>query len=134
MSGLISEKKIDLPYRYTAGPAHRAALTGLREGRLVGSRAGDRLAVPARPFAPDGERMERYEDVAAEGVLVAKTVAHHIEGVPAFGLIRIEGATWPMLHRLGGGAEELEPGAKVRAVWRAERTGSITDIEHFAPA
>jgi uncharacterized OB-fold protein len=134
MSHAISEQKIDLPYRYTAGAAHRAALNGLREGRLVGSRSGDHLAVPARPFAPDGTRLDTFEEVAAEGVLAARTVAHHLPGAPAFGLIRIAGASWPLLHRLGDGAEHLEAGAPVRAVWRDEKTGSIDDIVHFAPA
>jgi len=133
MSGLISEQKIDLPYKYTAGAAHRAALNGLRGGRLVGARAGDRLAVPARPFAPDGTRLEEFEDVPGEGVLVAVTVAHHLPGSPAFGLIRIDGSTWPLLHRLGDGAESLAAGARVRAVWREERVGAIDDIVHFAP-
>jgi uncharacterized OB-fold protein len=134
MDDLIYEQKIDLPYAYTAGPAHRAALTGLKERRLVGSRAGDLLGVPARPFAPDGTRLDEYEDVPDEGVLEASTVARHLPGAPAFGLIRIDGATWPMLHRLGGGAEALVPGARVRAVWRDERKGAIDDIAHFAPA
>jgi uncharacterized OB-fold protein len=134
VSELIYEQKIDLPYTYTAGAAQRAALNGLRDGRLVGSRAGDRLAVPARPFAPDGTHLTEFEDAGDEGVLEAVTVAHHIEGAPAFGLIRIDGASWPLLHRLGDGAEQLEPGARVRAVWRDERSGAITDIEHFGPA
>lgn len=134
MSDLIYEQKIDLPYSYTAGAAQRAGLTGLREGRLVGSRAGDLLAVPARPFAPDGTHLTEVEDAGDEGVLEAVTVAHHLDGAPAFGLIRIDGASWPLLHRLGDGAERLDPGARVRAVWRAERSGAITDIEHFGPA
>lgn len=134
MSELIYEQKIDLPYNYTAGAAQRAALNGLREGRLVGSRAGERTAVPARPFAPDGERLDEFVEAADEGVLVAVTVAHHREGDPAFGLVRIDGASWPVLHRLGDGAQALAPGARVRAVWREERSGSIDDIAHFAPA
>jgi uncharacterized OB-fold protein len=134
MSDLVYEQKIDLPYRYTAGAAQRAALNGLREGRLVGSRSGERLAVPARPFAPDGARLDDFEDAPDEGVLEAVTTAHHLHGAPAFGLIRIDGAAWPLLHRLGDGAERLEPGARVRAVWRDERSGSITDIAHFGPA
>ena len=36
----VSEQKIALPYVYTAGAAQRAALIGLREGRLVASVGG----------------------------------------------------------------------------------------------
>lgn len=133
MSELVYEQKIDLPYTYTAGAAQRAALGGLRAGRLVGSRSGELLAVPARPFAPDGTRLTELEDAPDSGVLEAVTIAHHLEGAPAFGLIRIDGAAWPMLHRLGAGAERLEAGARVRAVWREERSGGIDDIVYFGP-
>ena len=61
-------------------------------------------------------------------------MAHHLPGAPAFALIRLDGASHALLHHLGDGAERLGPGARVRAVWREERTGSITDIVHFAPA
>jgi uncharacterized OB-fold protein len=134
MSGMISEQKIDLPYTYTAGAMQRAALIGLREGRIVGASGGGHVVVPARPFAVDGTRLTDPIDLADEGVLEAVTVARHLPGAPAFGLIRLTGATTSLLHRLGAGAEELGPGASVRAIWRSERTGSITDIEHFAPA
>lgn len=128
---LISEQKIDLPYTYTAGAMQRAALNGLREGRLVGARGGAHVVVPARPFAVDGTRLTEPVDLPDDGVVEAVTVAEHLGGAPVFALIRIEGATTPLFHRL---ASPVEPGTRVRAVWRAERTGSIADIEHFAPA
>jgi uncharacterized OB-fold protein len=131
---LISEQKIDLPYVYTAGEMQRAGLTGLREGRIVGASGGEHVVVPARPFAPDGTRLTEPVELPSEGVLEAVTVAHHLDGAPAYGLIRLEGATTLLFHRLGGGAEHLEAGATVRAVWREERQGGIDDIEHWAPA
>jgi uncharacterized protein len=100
----------------------------------VASRGGAHTVVPARPFAPDGTALREIVELPEEGVLEAVTVAHHLDGAPAFGLIRLPGATTLLFHRLGGGAEELAAGARVRAVWRAERSGSILDIEHFAPA
>jgi uncharacterized OB-fold protein len=127
---LISEQKIDLPYTYTAGAMQRAALNGLREGRLVGAGGGEHIVVPARPFAADGTRLDAPVELPDEGTVEAVTVAHHLPGRPVFGLIRIQGATTPLFHRLAG---EVAPGARVRAVWREERTGSIADIEHFAP-
>ena len=57
-----------------------------------------------------------------------------LPGAPALGLIRLPGATTLLFHRLGAGAEMLSAGARVRAVWREKRSGSILDIEHFAPA
>lgn len=134
MSELVFDQKIDLPYVYTAGAVQRDALIGLREGRLVASQGDGYVSVPASPFAPDGTHLRETRELPAEGVLEAVTVAHHLEDEPAFGLIRIDGASHALLHRLGDGAETLEPGTRVRAVWREERTGSITDIAHFAPA
>ena len=134
MSELVFEQKIDLPYTYTAGAVQRAALNGFREGRLIASVGEEFVAVPASPFAPEGAHLRDTREVAATGVLVASTVAHHRPGAPAFGLVRIDGANHAMLHRLGAGAETLPPGARVRAVWREERSGSILDIEYFAPA
>jgi len=136
---LVYEQKIDLPYTYTAGANQRAALTGLREGRLVGARDGAGEAiVPAKPFGPDGARLTELVDMPDEGTLEAVTLSHHLAdaaGRPrAYGLIRIDGAGNLLLHRLGGGAEQLGPGARVRAVWRSERGGSIGDVEHFEPA
>jgi uncharacterized OB-fold protein len=134
MSDLVFDQKIDLPYIYTAGAVQRDALTGLREGQLIASQSGKYVSVPASPFAPDGTHLRETAELAPGGVIEACTVAHHLPGAPAFGLIRIDGASHGLLHHLGDGAETLGPGARVRAVWREERTGSITDIAHFAPA
>jgi uncharacterized protein len=135
MTELVYEQKIDLPYTYTAGPNQRAALRGFAEGRIVGGRAagaGGGAIVPAKPFGPDGSRLDELVELPDVGALEAVTVAHHLSA--AYGLIRLDGAANLLLHRLGGGAERLEPGARVRAAWRPERTGSIEDIEHFEPA
>jgi uncharacterized OB-fold protein len=133
MTGLVFDQQIDLPYTYTAGPMQRAALIGLKEGRLIGSTNGSYTAAPAAPFAPDGAHLRDTVELSATGTLTAVSVAHHLEGAPTFGLIALSGASQPLLHRLGDGAESLEPGATVRAVWREDRSGSIDDIVHFAP-
>jgi uncharacterized OB-fold protein len=134
VSELVFDQAISLPYSYTAGAMHREALKALRDGRLVGSTDGVYTAVPAAPFAPDGAHLREPVELPDIGTLEAATVAHHLPGSPAFGLIRLAGASQPLLHRLGGGAESLAPGSRVRAVWREQRRGSIDDVEHFAPA
>jgi uncharacterized OB-fold protein len=133
MPDLVFEQEISLPYSYTAGAMQRAALIGLREGRLMASTNGTYTAVPAAPFAPDGAHLRETIELEATGTIEAVTVAHHLPGAPAFGLIRIVGASQPLLHRLGDGAESFAPGARVRAVWREQRSGSVDDIRHFAP-
>jgi uncharacterized OB-fold protein len=131
MTELVFEQKIDLPYVYTAGPVQRAALTGLKGGRLVGSVGGGYVAVPATPFAPDGRHLRETVDLASEGVVEAVTTAHHRPGAPVYARIRIDGASHPMLHRLDA---PVPVGGRVTAVWREDRTGAITDIEHFTAA
>jgi hypothetical protein len=134
MSDLVFEQKIDLPYVYTAGAVQREALIGLREGRLIASTGEDYVSVPASPFAPDGAHLRDTRELPAEGVLEAATVAHHRPGAPAFGLIRIDGASHALLHRVSDAAAQLPTGSRVRAVWREQRSGAWTDIEWFEPA
>ena len=73
------------------------------------------------------------------GTLESFTVGHvGIDGEPldepaTIGLVRLDGADTVLMHRLlGDGPWEI--GARVEAVVRAERTGSILDIEGFRPA
>jgi uncharacterized OB-fold protein len=131
MSELVFDQKIDLPYVYTAGPVQRAALTGFKEGRLVGSEGDGYVAVPATPFGPDGRHLRDTRDLPVTGVVEAVTTAHHLEGTPVYALIRIDGASEPLLHLLDVAASI---GDRVTGVWREERTGSITDIDHFRAA
>lgn len=131
MSELVFDQKIDLPYVYTAGRVQRDALLGLREGRLIASLGEGYVAVPANPFAPDGRHLRETRELVAEGVVEAVTVAHHRPDSPCYGLIRIDGASHAMLHRLDF---PLAVGSRVRAVWAPQRTGAITDILHFTAA
>jgi uncharacterized OB-fold protein len=74
-------------------------------------------------------------EIAARGVLVAATVARHLEGAPAFGLVRLDGSETLLAHRLGDGAEALSPGASVAVVFAAgERPVGVNAISHFGPA
>lgn len=130
MEDIIYAQRIELPYVYTAGAAHRGALQGLSEGRLVGSSGGSWTNVPAAPFGPDGTHLRDLADAPDRGVVLAATKAHHRPDAPVFALIQIDGASNVMLHRLAA-QEAPEPGARVHAVWSSECTGSILDIEHF---
>jgi uncharacterized OB-fold protein len=133
---LVYEQKIDLPYVYTAGAAQRAFLRGLAEGRMVASVDDDGTRyVPARSHAPDCRPLARTVEVAPAGVLEAVTTARHLPGEPAFGLIRVDGSRTLFVHRVAEGAERLEPGARVQAVFVAgAEEPSVNAIAHFRPA
>jgi uncharacterized OB-fold protein len=131
VSELIFEQKIDLPYTYTVGAAQRAFLRALAEGRLLASTDGERRYVPARPFAPDGTRLEGLEEVPARGTVLAATTAVHRPGEPVLALVLIDGCETPMLHRL---EEELEPGTPVEAVWESGAEPGILALRCFVRA
>ena len=54
--------------------------------------------------------------------------------MPKWALIRLDGADSAMLHAVAAGDESaMQSGMRVRARWREERAGLITDIECFVP-
>jgi hypothetical protein len=130
-------------FRYTPGPGAGAFLDGLRAGALTGSRCeGCGVTyLPSRLFC---ERCmaELTPDVSCgpEGTLASwTTLAIDVDGAPlaepvVYALVRFDGADTVLLHRLLVGSD-AEPaiGDRVRAVFRAERGGSILDLEGFAP-
>jgi uncharacterized protein len=126
----------DLSIQYTlaTGPHVGRVLTELANGILVGARCADcaHVIVPADEFCPrcGGEASELLA-MPATGSVTAFTER---DGVIS-ALIRIDGAGVDLLHRLTGvAASGLERGLRVEAVWAAERTGSILDIEGFQPS
>jgi len=131
---LTYPQQISIPYTYTAGPAHRAFLRGLAAGRLLGSRWGDEVLVPARPFAPDGSRTGDLVEVGPGGRLEGWTVAHRAGSTTVYGLIRLDGATSTMLHVLDVPADALEAGLRVQPRWAATPAAEITAIEAFVLA
>jgi uncharacterized OB-fold protein len=131
---MIFSQRIKLPYRYTAGSAQREALEGLAAGVLRGSRCDgcDIVLAPARPFCPrcssaTGEAV----DLADSGVLEGWTTRTRDGASTTFGLIRLDGADTPLLHRVDVPAARLAVGLRVQARWATERQGEITDVEAF---
>jgi uncharacterized OB-fold protein len=141
----VSVRKVEgtLPvsFRYTPGVANTLFFEALRDrGVLLSSRceADDVTYLPARMFC---ERcfaeLSADTECGPEGEVVSWTVGHvGIDGEPLaepvkLALVRLDGADTVLLHHLLGDADI---GARVRAVLKDERAGSILDIEGFAPA
>jgi uncharacterized OB-fold protein len=130
---------VSYPYSRTVGPHVGRFLTGLRDGRIEGVRAGDgRVLVPPPEFDPQtGAPLTEWVDVADEGtVLTWAWVPEALEGQPfdrpfAYALIRLDGAESGFLHAVDAGPGALRTGARVRARWAAERVGAVTDIACF---
>ncbi len=138
--------EIPLTSVYTTGVGGQIFFRALKErGEIVGTRCPgcDQVYVPARLFC---ERCfaELDEEVAVgpEGTLVSFTICYldrdgrRLDPPEAFGLVRLDGATTLVLHRLLHVTDLAQAtlGSRVRAIVRPrrQRTGSILDIEGFA--
>ena len=133
---MVFHQRIRLPYRYTAGPAQRAALEGFGAGVLRGSRCRhcDIVLAPARPFCPRcSEATATVVDLADTGVLEAWTTRTRNGESVTFGMIRLDGADTALLHRVEIDAGQLATGLRVRARWADEKQGEITDVVAFEP-
>jgi len=139
---------IPLESFYTAGLGGQIFFQALKErGELVGTRckACKQVYVPARVFC---ERcfveLSEQVKVKTEGTLASFTFSFYDRdgarlGEPlVLGLVRLEGATTVLLHRLLKVTDpaRVRIGARVKAVIKPkpDRTGSILDIEGFVLA
>jgi uncharacterized protein len=130
--------KLEFPYRRSVGPVIGAFLTGLRDGKVVGIKtAAGRVICPPLEYDPetgDGLTTDALVDLADTGVVTdwawvtAPSAKHPLDKPFAWALIKLDGADTALLHAVDG---EVERGTKVRARWRDERKGHMTDIECF---
>lgn len=133
---------LEYAYRRSVGPVLGRFLAALREGRIEGVRLTDgRIMVPPAEYDPEtGEAVSELVPVGPQGTVttwswVAEPRPRHPLRRPfAWALIRLDGADTAMLHVVDAGApERMATGMRVRASFRAERTGAIQDIEAFLP-
>ena len=129
---------MELPYRRSLGPVVGAFLTGLRDGRIVGSRTeGGRVLCPPLEYDPEtGDAVSEIVPLTDTGVVqtwawVAEPLPKHPLQRPfAWALVKIDGADSSLLHAVDG---HVTAGARVKARWKPadERVGHISDIECF---
>jgi len=134
------------PYRYSTGELGTFFFRELRDsGRIHGRRCAGcgAVYVPPRPVCgPCWKPTEGWVEIGPEGVLEAFTVVHFsfldpMTGKPrpvpyGYGLIRLDGATSRLQHFLNEtDLARLRIGLRVRAKFREERVGKLTDIEYF---
>ncbi|MEO0073153.1 MAG: Zn-ribbon domain-containing OB-fold protein [candidate division WOR-3 bacterium] len=135
--------------RYTAGVAAEKFFVALRDkGQFLGSRC----EVCGESYVPPKQYCEKcmtelpessWVKVGPEGTVESWTVVHigldgkRLAEPELVGLIRLDGATTAIVHRLGGVKPcDLCIGIRVRPVLKPEkkREGAITDILYFQPA
>lgn len=133
---------LDVGFDYTrsTGPTLGRFLSDLRRRRVTGNRGADgRVHVPPLEYDPvTTEPLSEFVEVPATGVVRGWSwIPEPLEGQPldrpfAWALIQLDGADTSLLHAVDAGTpSSIRTGARVRARWRPERVGAITDIECF---
>lgn len=133
---------LDVGFDYTRslGPTLGRFLSDLRRRKVTGIRGSDgRVHVPPLEYDPvTAERLHEFVDVTATGVVRGWSwIPEPLEGQPldrpfAWALIQLDGADTSLLHAVDAGSpDQMATGTRVRARWREERVGAITDIECF---
>lgn len=142
---LVETHVLEYPGGYTrsVGPIIGRFLSGLKNAELVGARAGDgRVIVPPLEYDPTtAEPIGEFVSVGPGGNVAAWTWVSDprpdkspLERPFAFALIYLDGADTTMLHAVDvDGPEAMAIGLRVEPRWRAERVGSIRDIDAFVP-
>jgi uncharacterized OB-fold protein len=131
---------MELPYRRSVGPVVGAFLTGLRDRKIVASRTtGGRVICPPLEYDPDtGDAVDDLVDLADAGTVrswawVSEALRKHPLDRPfAWALVQLDGADTTLLHALDAPSPDaVSTGMRVKARWKDERVGHITDIECF---
>ena len=135
--------EIEFPYSSSTGKAVSKFLTAFRDDkRIWGLKCPEcsRVVVPAQDYCDICARdMSEWVEVGPEGQIVTWTVVRrdhslYPHSTPfAYALVKLDGADTALLHTvLADDYDAITTGAKVRPVWKDERTGHIRDLDHFA--
>ena len=142
----VMDGKLALPYQYFAGRVGSRFLIALRDRKqILGVKCNrcDRVFVPPRQTC---ERClenlsENWVELSEEGEVTNFTVVRYSDGhlprKPPYilALIKLGGADTPLPHILEGvEPDKVKIGMKVKAVFAAESTNTLLDIDHFDPA
>jgi uncharacterized protein len=138
---LVATHVLEYPYTRSVGPVIGRFLAGLKEGRIEGVRAADgRVLVPPTEYDPDtGEAVtDEWVEVGPVGEvttwawLAEPRSNNPLDRAFAWALIKLDGADTALLHVVDARDESaMRTGMRVRARFREEREGVITDIEAF---
>ena len=145
---VVLRQLLSLPQRFTTGPLMGKFLAELRDHRrILGNKCPScgRIQTPPREVcAVCRVRVDELCEVGPEGEVVSYDITYYASPDPLTGESR-DTPYCPAFFVLDGCGRQdvfwhevnpahidrLRKGARVRAVWAAERTGSITDIRYF---
>jgi hypothetical protein len=135
------DQTMEFPYKHSTGETIGRFLAGLKEQQQIwGQRvSGQGVVVPPLGYSEtDGSEGGEWVAVKPTGTVTAVAVVHHpiadlhpSDKPFAFVLVKLDGADTALAHIVTDGLDRLKVGARVEAVWAAERTGTIRDIACF---
>jgi hypothetical protein len=138
----FTESTITFPYKRSLGPVVGAFMTALTEKRIIGIRCHDSVLVPPMEWDPatGAELPHEFAEVGPAGTVESWTwvstpsVQHPLDHPFAFALIRLDGASTPLLHAVDAASSGgMTEGMRVAPRWRGTRAGRIDDIICFVP-
>jgi hypothetical protein len=150
----LEEYYLDAQYNVTTGEAYSRFLSGLREGRILGTRCSrcGSVFVPPKVYCPYCfRRVDDWVEASDEGVVVTAVVSYvsgtreRLEKPIVVGVVRLnvpghefgERRFPGIMHYLCVDPDVVRSmrifGMRVKAAWRKDRVGSILDIECFRP-
>jgi uncharacterized OB-fold protein len=143
-AALTAPHILEYPYTRSTGDVIGRFFASLKEHRLTGIRTpgGRTLCPPLEYDPPTGASLldAEWVDLPDSGTVTTWTWIEHprpkhpLQTPFAFALIKIDGADTALLHTVvAPTSEAISTGMRVRAHWREETTGDVTDIEYFIP-
>lgn len=136
-----------LHYEHAFGPFYGRLFDEIgTQRRIMGVRSssGEGVLIPPREFDDISfTRTGTWVSLPDTGTVKAMSVIHlefkgQKEPPPyIYAEIQLDGAVTRLIHMIKGvdmsrASELVKPGTRVRAVWSDSRTGSLSDIAHFA--
>ena len=143
---LVVKYRINMPYRYFAGPIATRFFTELRDNKkILGIRCPECEITYVPPKATCEKcfgQLKDWVEVKNVGSVLTYTITHYplkihpFEEPLIYAVVQLEGSSTGLLHMIG----ETDPsritiGMQVEAVFKPknERSGSILDIDYFRP-
>ncbi len=141
MSNFPTSFTLEFPYQRTLGPVIGPFITGLRDGKVLGIRCGDRVICPPVEYDPETSASLEPDmvEVGPGGTVELFTwvsdpsTKHPFQEPFAFAQVKLDGADTAITHAVkASGPDAMSKGMRVVAQFRDERVGSITDV-YFVP-
>ena len=142
---LVHKGRIKVPYTWWVGETGTDFFNSIKNDKTITGTycpKCEQVFVPPRKtcgrcFSQDLEP----RTLGAAGTLTSYTIPRRksdlapMEGLFAYGIIKLDGADVGLVHLVAGFEEgDLETGLRVEAVFREDRQGNILDIEYFRPS